>query len=182
MSTETDVSILFVDDEKPVVAALRRVFADEPYEVRTCTDPHVALSEITANAPTVVVADYYMPGMQGPALLKRVREIDDGIIRVILTGKPDVTAVLDAVKNGAVYRFILKPWDDDDLRMTIRQAVDYARLLGERNALRRALARQRETIDSLEEVHPGISRLPEQDVRGAFVLSARDLPPGGEGG
>ncbi len=176
MSTETDVSILFVDDEKPVVAALQRVFADEPYEVRTCTDPHVALSEITANAPTVVVADYYMPGMQGPALLKRVREIDDGIIRVILTGKPDVTAVLDAVKNGAVYRFILKPWDDDDLRMTIRQAVDYARLLGERNALRRALARQR---GAPEEVHAGVTRPPTCDEGGAVVLTPRDLPPGG---
>lgn len=171
-----DLSVLFVDDEPNVVEALRRVLLDEPYEVRTCTDPEQALEQILSNAPTVVVADYYMPKMNGPALLKKVREIDKDIVRIILTGKPDVTAVLDSVKEGAVYRFILKPWDDEELIMNLRQAIDYSRLVGERNTLLREVSEHRQTLETLEQSHPGISKLPEQDAGGAFVLSEKDLP------
>jgi len=173
-------SILFVDDEVNLLEALRRMLLDEPYDVRTCPDPSHAVVEVTTNAPTVVVADFYMPEMQGPALLARVREIDESIVRIILTGKPDVTAVLDAVQQGAVWRFILKPWDDDDLKMTLRQAIDYHHLLADRNRLLHEVGQQRQTLEGLEASHPGITRLPARDNSGAFVLSESDLP-GAEG-
>jgi DNA-binding NtrC family response regulator len=171
-----DVSILFVDDEPLVLEALRRLLMDEPYEVRTCTDPEQALQDIITHAPTVIVADYYMPKMNGPAFLKKVREIDPDIVRMVLTGKPDVTAVLASVKDGAVYRFILKPWDEDELKMNLRQAIDYSSLMGERNRLLHEISRHRKTIEALERSHPGISKLPRQDATGAFVLTRKDLP------
>jgi len=171
-------SILFVDDEANLLEALRRMLFEEPFEVRTCSDPRQAVVEVTANAPTVVVADFYMPGMRGPALLSRVREIDESIVRIILTGKPDVTAVLDAVQQGSVWRFILKPWDDDDLKMTLRQAIDYHHLLADRDRLLHEVGQQRLTLESLEASHPGITHLPARDNSGAFVLSKRDLPEG----
>lgn len=169
-------SVLFVDDEPNVVEALKRLLIDEPYEVRTCTDPEEALKLVAEDPPTVVVADYYMPKMKGPALLRKVREMDKNIVRMVLTGKPDVTAVLDAVKEGAVYRFILKPWDEDDLKMNLRQAIDYRRLVGERNTLLREVREQRSTIEELEKSTPGISKLPKRDESGAYVLTEDDLP------
>jgi len=169
-------SVLFVDDEPGVLRSLERLLRDEPFDIRTSQDPREALDLVTADPPTVVVADFYMPGMNGPAMLHRVRDIDDQIVRIVMTGKPDVTAVLDAVNEGAVYRFILKPWDEDELRMTLVQAFDYHRLLGERRKLLKELDRQRQTIEKLETRHPGISKLPQKDESGAYVLTDADLP------
>lgn len=169
-------SILFVDDEKSVLEALRRLLLDEPYEVRTCHDPMEAVRQVLADAPTVVVADYCMPRMDGSAFLRKVREIDEGIVRVMLTGKPDVNTILDSVKDGAVYRFILKPWDEDELKMNLRQAIGHSRLRAERDHLLHEVSRHRRTIEALEKSHPGISKLPKRDAGGAFVLTPKDLP------
>jgi DNA-binding NtrC family response regulator len=139
-------SILFVDDDPAVLAALRRLMLDEPCEVRTCDNPVAALREVAARPPAVVVADFYMPPMNGPAFLHEVRRIAPAAVRMILTGKPDLIAVLAAVQDGAVYRFLLKPWDDDDLRMSIRQAFDHRRLVAERDQLLAALQRQRDAV------------------------------------
>lgn len=178
--SQKNFSVLFVDDEKNVLEALRRLLLDEPYDVRICSDPELALEQITAHAPEVVVADFYMPKMNGPALLRRVRDIDASIVRIVLTGKPDVTAVLDAVQEGSVYRFCLKPWDEDELKMSLRQAIDYHHLLGERNTLLAEVDRQKETLDQLEADHPGISKLPARDSGGAYVLDRGDLPKGSQ--
>ena len=154
-------SVLFVDDEKNLLEALRRLLIDEPYEVRTCNNPVEALDLIREDAPTVVVSDFYMPEMKGPQFLAKVREIDESITRVILTGKPDVTAVLDAVTSGSVYRFILKPWDEDELRMTVRQAIGHQQLLAERNYLLTQIQKHGSDISEME------------DKTGAFVLTKK---------
>ena len=132
-------SILFVDDDPSILAALRRLLLDEPYQVRTCEDPVLALDQVRAHPPTVVVADFYMPPMKGPAFLHEVRRIAPSAVRMILTWKPDLSGVLAAVQDGAVYRFLLKPWDDDDLKMSIRQAFDHHDLVAERDRLLRQL-------------------------------------------
>jgi len=139
----SDKSLLFVDDDPAILSAMRRLFADMPYEVRTCENPVAALDEVRARPPTVVVADYYMPPMIGPAFLQEVRRIAPLAVRMILTGKPDLVAVLAAVQDGAVYRFLLKPWDNDDLRMSVQQAFDHSHLVAERDALLVELQRRR---------------------------------------
>ena len=128
-------SVFFVDDDPAILGALRRLLLDEPYEVRTSSDPVAALGAIRAQPPTVIVADYYMPPMNGPAFLLETRRIAPSAVRMILTGKPDLGAVVTAVQDGGVHRFLIKPWDDDDLRMTIRNAFDYYRLVSERDSL-----------------------------------------------
>ncbi|HEX5136405.1 MAG TPA: response regulator [Planctomycetota bacterium] len=137
-------SVLFVDDDPSILSALRRVMLDEPFEVRTCENPVHALDEVKAQPPTVVVADFYMPPMNGPAFLHEVRRLAPHAVRMILTGKPDLAAVLAAVQEGAVYRFLLKPWDDDDLRMSVRQAFDHFHLVAERDRLFAELQHRRD--------------------------------------
>jgi DNA-binding NtrC family response regulator len=146
-------SILFVDDDPLLLAALRRLLLGEPYEVRTCHDPVAALRELAVEPPTVVVADFYMPPMNGPQFLHCVRRVAPGAVRMILTGKPDLVAVLAAVQEGAVYRFLLKPWDDDDLRMSIRQAFDHHRLLAERDHLMAEVERYRGAAEARDRRH-----------------------------
>ncbi|MHC4339138.1 MAG: response regulator [Planctomycetota bacterium] len=159
-------SILFVDDEENILLALRRLLFEEPYEVRTESNPKRALKEILRDPPTVVVADYQMPEIMGTDLLAQVKKINAGIVRMILTGKPDIQAVLAAVNEGEVYRFVLKPWDDDELRMLLRTACDYTRLYRERELLLGELEEQRETIKALEQASP--------------AATGRNLPMGGK--
>jgi len=155
-----DPTVLLVDDEKPVLNSLRRVLADEPYTVRTCMNPEEALVRIEQDPPAVVVADYYMPHMTGAQFLQKVREIDDTIVRLILTGKPDVVAVLEAVRLGSVYRFLLKPWDPDELRMSLRQALSYHRLVVGHNDLLTRLEQQRAMLTNYGVDAPEIANLP----------------------
>lgn len=144
-------AILFVDDEPHILTALQRTLVDEPYEVHTSTDPEEALERIETLRPAVVVSDFYMPGLTGPELLGRVREIDPTIIRMILTGKPDLMAVLASVQDGSIFRFLIKPWDADELRMGLRTAVSHQKVLAERNVLLRAMQRE-ERRERLAEV------------------------------
>ncbi|MHC4491156.1 MAG: response regulator, partial [Planctomycetota bacterium] len=161
--------VLLVDDEKPVLKSLQRVLADEPYAVRTCENPEEALARIEQDRPAVVVADYYMPRMTGAQFLQRVREIDDTIVRLILTGKPDVVAVLEAVRLGSVYRFLLKPWDPDELRMSLRQALSYNRLVVGHNELLTQLEQQRSMLTNYGADAPEVANLPKLDVAGVLV-------------
>lgn len=116
--------ILLVDDEPNVLSALRRVFRRENYEVVTCGEPLAALALLKAEPFHLIISDYMMPGMDGGALLQQARLIDPHMIRIMLTGHADVNAVVGAVKSGAVYKFILKPWNDDDLRVTVALALE----------------------------------------------------------
>lgn len=136
-------SVLFVDDDPAILGAIRRLLLDEPYEVRTCGNPVAALGVISASPPTVIVADYYMPPMNGPAFLLEVRRIAPSVVRMILTGKPDLGAVVAAVQDGAVHKFLLKPWDNEDLKRTVRDALDYHRLVVERDDVMATINRRR---------------------------------------
>ena len=173
--------MLFVDDEKCVLSALQRTLMDEPYLVRIQHDLTKALEEIEERPPDVVVADYMMPEMVGPVFLRKVQAINGGIVRIILTGKADLFKILRAVNEGQVYRFLLKPWDEDDLRMVMRNAIDYADVTRERNRLLVEMDKQRATLESLERHEPGITKLPERDRDGAFVLTCNDIPKGSAG-
>ncbi|MHC4550342.1 MAG: response regulator [Planctomycetota bacterium] len=163
--------VLFVDDERAVLSSLRRVMADEPCEVRTCDNPEEALVQIREAPPAVVVADYYMPRMLGPEFLREVRGIDESIVRMILTGKPDVTAVLEAVRVGAVYRFLLKPWDEDELRMSVRRAIGYHRLVVGHNELLARLEEQLKVIANYGAESPELALLPKLELAGAVAAA-----------
>ena len=116
--------ILLVDDEPNVLSALRRVFHYENYDVVCCQDPAQALERLKQEAFQIIISDYMMPGLNGGDLLKQARAIQPDMIRIMLTGHADVNAVVGAMKAGAVYKFILKPWNDDDLRVTVALALE----------------------------------------------------------
>ncbi|MDB5794825.1 MAG: secretion system protein [Noviherbaspirillum sp.] len=127
--------ILLVDDEPNVLSALRRVFHYENYEVVCCQDPAQALERIKQENFQIIISDYMMPGLNGGDLLKQARAIQPDMIRIMLTGHADVNAVVGAMKAGAVYKFILKPWNDDDLRVTVALALEQHALQQKNRAL-----------------------------------------------
>lgn len=116
--------ILVVDDEPNMLSALRRVFHQESYDVRCCESPEEALVLLDKEPFHLVISDYMMPHMTGGEFLQKARAIQPDMIRIMLTGHADVNAVVAAMKTGAVYKFILKPWNDDDLRVTVALGLE----------------------------------------------------------
>jgi type II secretory ATPase GspE/PulE/Tfp pilus assembly ATPase PilB-like protein/FixJ family two-component response regulator len=128
--------ILFVDDEAGVLSAMRRIFLEENYRIFTAPGGAEALEVLEQEQISLVVSDHRMPGMTGAELLKAVKGRWPQTIRIMLTGHADIASVMGAVKDGAVYKFITKPWNDEDLRLTVSLALQQYVLLQENRNLK----------------------------------------------
>lgn len=146
-----NLKVLFVDDEPGIVRACYRVLRNTGVEVLTTVSAFEAVRLAETHEFAVVVSDQRMPEMEGVQLLEKIRELQPDSIRIILTGYADITAAVDAINRGAVYRFLNKPWDDEQLRSTIRLAVEQYQLLHENRRLLALTARQNEELRQLNE-------------------------------
>src|SRR6267378_2831746 len=121
--------LLAVDDEPLALNLIERVFAAEAdVELRLATSPTKGLEIAAGLDLDVVISDQRMPEMSGLAFLARIREIRPRGNRILLTAYPDMEVALHAINDGLVYRFVLKPWDLDDMRLSIRRALEAKRL------------------------------------------------------
>ncbi|HEY6871889.1 MAG TPA: response regulator [Geobacteraceae bacterium] len=122
---EEKVRILCVDDEVNVLRALKRSFLDSDYDVITAASGEEGLAALAGDTPVqIVMSDYRMPGMNGVDFLREVRRRWPETVRIVLSGYADIAAVISAVNEGEIYHFIAKPWNDDDLRVTMANAVE----------------------------------------------------------
>jgi len=117
-------TILFVDDEKSILKALYRIFFDDNYHILTAGSGQEALDLLNAGEkPCVIISDQRMPGMSGAEFLARARKILPESIRMVLTGYADINTAMESINRGGIYRYILKPWDDEELRLVVRDAI-----------------------------------------------------------
>src|SRR3989338_11612203 len=96
-----------------------------------------------------MISDYMMPGISGAELLKQAKAIKPEIIRIMLTGHADTGAVMGAINEGAVYKFILKPWNDDDLRVTVALALEQYDLIQKNKSLQQDNAQKSKEINAV---------------------------------
>jgi putative nucleotidyltransferase with HDIG domain len=116
--------ILFVDDERNILNALKRTVRDfDDHEFHFANCPMEALQCMAKHRIAVIVSDHKMPQMTGAEFLARVKEKRPDTVRIMLTGHADLTAVQRAINAGEIYRFLLKPWADEELLSCIRDAV-----------------------------------------------------------
>ncbi len=127
--------VLIVDDEHQVRRALDRVLKNESYHIVFAENGEDALDAIAKHDIHVVLTDLNMPEMNGLELLNRISCIKPDIIRLILSGNSESNSVLNAINNGEVYRYLLKPWDNDELKIIIRQAIDIYNIRQEKKIL-----------------------------------------------
>ncbi len=117
--------ILCVDDEPNVLRALQRIFIDDDYEIVLASSGEEGLKYLAEEGPfQVVVSDYRMPAMNGVDFLHSVYDRWPETIRIVLSGYADIGAVVSAINEGRIYKFIPKPWDDDELRSTIQECLE----------------------------------------------------------
>ena len=122
--------ILIVDDEPGVLNALQRTLHDEPHEVLTASGGRAALELLQATGPVqLIISDYRMPGMTGVELLQQVMQQWPDTRRVILSAFPDTDALLAAVNEGRVHRFLVKPWENDVIKSVVKEMISEYELL-----------------------------------------------------
>jgi serine/threonine protein kinase len=126
--------VLVVDDELAVLESIRASLRRD-YHVLTAGGGEQAIRILENEDVHVILSDQRMPVMRGDELLSRSRKTHPDAIRILITGYADIQAVINAVNEGEIFRYILKPWDEAELEGVIRQAVSYYELVAERNSL-----------------------------------------------
>jgi signal transduction histidine kinase len=127
-------TLLVVDDEVDVLESLRHLF-HRSYRVLTASGGDQALELLRKNDVHLILSDQRMPGMSGDVFLSQARRLQPEAIRILFTGYADIQAVINAVNEGNIFRYILKPWDAGELEGVIRQAAEQYELLAERKRL-----------------------------------------------
>ncbi|KAB8055363.1 response regulator [Janthinobacterium rivuli] len=167
--------LLLVDDEPNILASLKRLLRRDGYHILTANSGQEGLDVLASHAVDVIVSDQRMPGMLGADFLRKAKLLCPQTIRIMLSGYTELQAVTDAVNEGAIFKFLTKPWEDHQLREHIAEAFrlkgiddDNVRLnaqlrdanqaLAAANAAMQALVRQQQHQISRDEVSLGIAR------------------------
>ena len=116
-------TILFVDDEEYILNSINRLFSDFELDIYTANNADDAMKVLHEEEVAVIVTDNCMPGMMGVDLLEKISELSPDTMKIMMTGQADLTTAIAAINRGDVYRFITKPWDDDELIHTVTEAM-----------------------------------------------------------
>lgn len=116
-------ALLLVDDEPAVLNALRRLFRLHGYQVRQASSGAEALALLREEPADLVISDMRMPEMDGAQFLEQVRDGWPDVARILLTGYADIGSTIAAINRGEIHRYIAKPWDDQDLLLVVRDAL-----------------------------------------------------------
>ncbi|MEE1886716.1 HD domain-containing phosphohydrolase [Pseudomonas carassii] len=134
-NSSTRPTVLLVDDEEPILHSLRRLLRGQPYDVVLATSGEQALALMAEQPVDLVMSDARMPGMDGATLLAQVHQCYPAVVRIMLTGYADPGAIIKAVNDGRIHRYISKPWNDHEMLLTLRQALEHQHSERERQRL-----------------------------------------------
>lgn len=141
--------ILCVDDEPNILSSLRRLFRAEGYQVRSAESGAAGIEVLENENIDLVISDMRMPGMDGAQFLEQVSTRWPETVRLLLTGQSDVNSVIDAINRGEIYRYISKPWDDNDILQILRRALERKALEQEKRKLEALTGSQNQELKAL---------------------------------
>ena len=142
--------VLLVDDEEMVITSVRAYLALEAdYDLQGFTTPESAIEFMKKSPFDVVVSDYLMPRVNGIQLLRTAKEVAPEASRILLTGHSDKQSAIEAINDVALFQYIEKPWDNQQLLLAIQGGVERARLLRD---LRDKIAELATANDSIKDV------------------------------
>ena len=150
--------ILLVDDEEMILTSIKSFFAiDSDYELLTYTSPIQALHDLETKIKSIdlVISDYLMPEMDGITFLAKIKARYPLVPRILLTGYADKENAIKAINNVGLYQYIEKPWDNDDLRLIIRNGLEKTILLKQLE----------EKIHEAEKIHKELSEVQKEILR-----------------
>lgn len=142
-------TLLFVDDEPSILSSLRRLFRPHGYRILIAEGGAQGLAALETEAVDLVISDMRMPEMDGARFLEQVRLRWPEVVRILLTGYADMESTVAAINRGEIYRYIHKPWDDNDILLTVREALEHKRLARENSRLAAQVLAQNEALKVL---------------------------------
>ncbi len=155
--------ILLIDDEQPILNALTRVFHNSSYELFTATSAEQALGFLERNNIDLIICDYQLGGMNGIDFLENISKDNPDIINILLTAHADLDMAIDAINRAVLYKFIMKPWNDNNLLITVRRALEQRDLIIENKRLMNEIKKRDIYIKQLEKESPGITDIKRDD-------------------
>ncbi len=178
----SDHTVLFVDDEVNILRAVQRLMRNESCQVVTASRGAEALEVLEKQPIQVIVTDQRMPEMSGVDLLSAIRERHPDMVRMMLTGYTEMNVAVDAINRGEIYRLITKPWNDEELKATLRQAFDHHDLKNEIRRLNQVTREQNLKLQDMNrnlegKVRERTKQLADkhQELRIAYVQTIRAL-------
>jgi diguanylate cyclase (GGDEF)-like protein len=140
-------TLLLVDDEESIVSALKRLLRREGYRILSANSGAEGLELLAKNDVDVIVSDQRMPHMTGEEFLRLAKELYPDTVRLVLSGYADMQSIANAINQGAIYKFLSKPWDDQDLKDNILEAFRRKELGDENGRLTREIASMNEDLN-----------------------------------
>jgi response regulator RpfG family c-di-GMP phosphodiesterase len=147
--TAAAATLLFVDDEANVLSSLKRLFRPFGYRIFTAESGAQGLDIMSREAIDIVISDMRMPEMNGAQFLQHVKEQWPDTVRILLTGYAEIGATIDAINKGHIYRYISKPWEDNDIVLAIKQALRQKQLEKANQGLEELTRKQNEELKDL---------------------------------
>lgn len=141
--------LLCVDDETSILSSLRRLFRAHGYQVLTAESGQAGLELLQTQPVDLVISDMRMPEMDGVVFLEHVRQRHPHILRLLLTGYADVSSIMGAINRGEIYRYISKPWDENDIVLTVQAALERTALEREKKRLEALVLAQNEELKQI---------------------------------
>jgi len=176
----SDTRIMMVDDEENILRALRRTLAQDGYQVEDFARPEAALERARGVRFDLVLSDFRMPGMDGVAFLNAFKKLQPDAARIIVSGQTDLEGLQAAINEAEIYRFVEKPWEQYDLRTTVRQALAHRAVTIDNRRLADRVRHQQTQLDEqgrllarLEKEFPGIGNV-RRTADGAVLLDIDD--------
>lgn len=166
-------TLLIVDDEANILAALSRVFRRDGYRLLRAESGREALALLAEHEVGVILSDQRMPDMNGVQFLSKARERWPDAVRIILSGYTELSSVTESVNQGAIYKFLTKPWEDEVLRETVREAFQLHRVTRENTQLNSALRQANAALTRLnQELEQRVADKTREALRNLNVLRA----------
>jgi response regulator RpfG family c-di-GMP phosphodiesterase len=168
--SEPSHTLLCVDDDASILSSLRRMLRPLGCKVLTAESGAQGLESLAREDVDLVISDMRMPEMDGAQFLERVKERSPETIRILLTGHADVSSTIAAINSGEIYRYISKPWDDNDVLLIVRHALERRDLV---RAKRRLEVLTRHQNDELKELNAKLeSKVKERTEALSKVLAS----------
>ena len=161
--------VILVDDDADVLAAMSRVVRELAIELRTTSDVDQALRWLDDDDVAVLVADYKMPQMNGIELIAEVRTRSPATVRVLMTGRHALETAVDGINRGEIFRYLQKPFNAQQMRTMVGDAIARHRELVAGAVVRIHAARRAQLYAELEIDHPGIADI-ARDPDGVYVV------------
>ncbi len=146
---QANATLLIVDDESNILSSLRRLFRPTGYRIITASSAAEGLEILESEAVDLIISDMRMPEMDGAQFLAIAAKKWPDVIRILLTGYADLSSAIQAINEGSIYKYISKPWEENDLKTSVRNALERKQLLQERDRLQALTAEQNEQLKVL---------------------------------